>query len=44
MAERQYKNMSNEEYREGLKELFDGIENNDLLKYFYIFCTEYTKE
>lgn len=30
------KEMTNEEYREELKKIFDGVDNNALLQYFYI--------
>lgn len=36
-------NMTNEEYREELKKLFEGIEDNDFLCYFYIFVSEKIK-
>ena len=35
--------MTNEEYREELKKLFEGIEDNDFLCYFYIFVSEKIK-
>lgn len=35
--------MTNEEYREELRKLFDKIENNQLLRYFYIFVSEKIK-
>lgn len=30
---------TNEEYREKLKDIFDGIDENYILKYFYNFIT-----
>lgn len=35
--------MTNEEYREELQKTFDKIDNNRLLRYFYIFVSEKTK-
>lgn len=35
--------MTNEEYREELRKLFDGVESNRLLRYFYIFVSEKIK-
>lgn len=35
--------MTNEEYREELKNIFDNIEDNRLLRYFYIFVSEKLK-
>ena len=35
--------MTNEEYREELKKMFDGVEDNRLLRYFYIFVSEKLK-
>lgn len=36
--------MTNEEYREELKRLFDEIDNNMLLRYFYILLPKLVKE
>ena len=36
--------MTNEEYRKELKKLFDEIDNNRLLKYFYILLPRLVKE
>ena len=35
--------MTNEEYREELKKIFDGIEENYKLRWFYRFITEKIK-
>ena len=35
--------MTNEEYREELRKIFDGIDDNMLLRYFYIFVSEKLK-
>lgn len=35
--------MTNEEYREELRELLDGVQSNKLLRYFYIFVSEKIK-
>ena len=35
--------MTNEEYREKLKNIFDNVEDNRLLRYFYIFVSEKLK-
>ena len=35
--------MTNEEYREELKKMFDGVEDNRLLRYFFIFVSEKLK-
>ena len=35
--------MTNEEYREELQKIFDGIEDNRILRYFYIFVSEKLK-
>ena len=35
--------MTNEEYREELRKIFDRIEDNRLLRYFYIFVSEKLK-
>lgn len=32
--------MTNEEYREELAKIFEGVESNRLLRYFYIFISE----
>lgn len=37
------KEMTNEEYREELRKLFDGVDDNRLLRYFYIFVSEKLK-
>lgn len=34
---------TNEEYREKLKNIFDNIEDNRILRYFYIFVSEKLK-
>lgn len=36
--------MTNEEYREELKKMFDGVDNNALLQYFYILLPKLIKE
>lgn len=36
--------MTNEKYREGLKKIFDGVDNNALLQYFYILLPKLIKE
>lgn len=36
--------MTNEEYREELKKIFDGVDNNALLQYFYILLPKLIKE
>lgn len=38
------KEMTNEEYREELKKIFDGVDNNALLQYFYILLPKLIKE
>ena len=38
-----YTEMTNEEYRAELMKLFDGVEDNRLLRYFYIFASEKIK-
>lgn len=35
--------MTNEEYREELKKLFADVEDNRILRYFYIFVSEKLK-
>lgn len=35
--------MTNEEYRAELEKIFDGIDDNRLLRYFYIFVSEKLK-
>lgn len=35
--------MTNEEYRIELHKLFDGVDDNRLLRYFYIFVSEKLK-
>nr|DAS42855.1 MAG TPA: hypothetical protein [Caudoviricetes sp.] len=35
--------MTNEEYRIELQRLFSGVDNNRLLRYFYIFISEKLK-
>lgn len=35
--------MTNEEYREELQKIFDGIDDNRILRYFYIFVSEKLK-
>ena len=35
--------MTNEEYREELKKMFDGVDDNRMLRYFYIFVSEKLK-
>ncbi len=32
--------MSNDEYRQKLAELFSGIQNNIVLRYFYTLCVK----
>ncbi len=32
--------MTNEEYREELRKLFDDIDDNRILRYFYIFVSK----
>lgn len=32
--------MTNEEYRIELQKMFEGVESNRLLRYFYIFVSE----
>ncbi len=36
--------MTNEEYREKLQELFNGVENNTVLRYFYTMCYKLEKD
>lgn len=36
-------NMTNEEYRKELGKIFDTVENNQILRYFYIFVSEKLK-
>lgn len=36
----QYPEMTNEEYRVELSKIFDEINSNRLLRYFYIFVSE----
>lgn len=38
-----YVEMTNEEYREELSKLFEGVEDNMILRYFYIFVSEKIK-
>lgn len=38
-----YIEMTNEEYRAELEKIFDGIDDNRLLRYFYIFVSEKLK-
>lgn len=35
--------MTNEEYREELEKIFDSIDDNRILRYFYIFVSEKLK-
>lgn len=35
--------MTNDEYRASLQKIFDGIDDNKLLQYFYIFVSEKIK-
>lgn len=35
--------MTNDEYRAALKEIFDEIDDNKILRYFYIFITRKLK-
>lgn len=35
--------MTNEEYRTELQKIFDGVEDNRMLRYFYIFVSEKIK-
>lgn len=35
--------MTNEEYRAELEKIFDGIDDNRILRYFYIFVSEKLK-
>lgn len=42
--ETEYDEMTNEEYREELKKIFDGVNNNALLQYFYILLPKLIKE
>lgn len=37
-------NKTNEKYREELRRLFDKVENNDMLYYFYILCSKLVTE
>lgn len=39
----EYPEMTNEEYREELVEIIENIDNNRLLRYFYIFTSEKLK-
>lgn len=39
-----YVEMTNEEYREELKKIFEGVDNNALLQYFYILLPKLIKE
>lgn len=41
--EREYNVMTNEEYREEIKKIFDGIQENYKLRWFYIFISEKIK-
>ena len=45
MDEREYDvlEMTNEEYRIELEKIFDGIDDNRILRYFYIFVSEKLK-
>ena len=36
--------MTNEEYREELKKMFEEVDNNALLQYFYILLPKLIKE
>jgi len=36
-------NMTNEEYRKELGKIFDTVESNQILRYFYIFVSEKLK-
>ena len=38
-----YDEMTNEEYQEGLNRMFGMLEDNRLLRYFYIFVAEKLK-
>lgn len=38
-----YVEMTNEEYMEELRKLFDEVDDNRLLRYFYIFVSEKLK-
>ena len=38
-----YVEMTNDEYRVELQKLFDGVEDNMILRYFYIFVSEKIK-
>lgn len=38
--ETDYNEMTNDEYRAELMKLFDGVADNRLLRYFYIFVSE----
>ena len=38
-----YVEMTNEEYREELQKMFDGMDDNRMLRYFYIFVSEKLK-
>lgn len=35
--------MTNEEYREALQKIFESIDSNRILRYFYIFVSEKLK-
>lgn len=42
-SKEKYTNMTNEEYREELRKIFDSIDDNKILRYFYIFVSEKLK-
>ena len=41
--EDEFREMTNEEYRAELEKIFDGIDDNRILRYFYIFVSEKLK-
>lgn len=41
--QRDCKSMTNEEYREELRKIFESIEDNYILRWFYRFITEKIK-
>lgn len=41
--ETEYDEMTNEEYKEELMKLLDRVEDNRILRYFYIFVSEKIK-
>ena len=44
MGDKECVEMTNEEYREELRKIFDGVDNNRVLRYFYILLPKLIKE